>query len=53
MTDVQRAFLNADVAEEDVFVRMAPGYEIADLSGVPLVMKLKKILYGLRQSPMN
>ena len=52
MLDVQTAFLNADV-EEDVFVKMAPGYEIADKSGVPVVMKLKKSLYGLPQSPKN
>ena len=45
MLDVQTTFLNADV-EEEVFVKMAPG-------GVPLAMKLKKILYGLRQSPKN
>ena len=32
---------------------MAPGYEIADKSGVPVVMKLKKSLYGLLQSPKN
>ena len=41
MLDAQTAFLNADV-EEDVFAKMAPGHEIADESGVPLVMKLKK-----------
>ena len=50
MLDVQRTFLNAGV-EEDVFVKMAPGYETNDEAGVPLVMKLKKNLYGLRQSP--
>ena len=50
MLDVQVTFLNADV-EEDVFVKMAPGYEINDEIGVPLVMKLKKSLYGLQQSP--
>ena len=52
MLDVQTAFLNADV-EEDVFAKMAPGYETNDEAGVPLVMKLKKILYALRQSPKN
>ena len=52
MLDVQMAFLNADV-DEDVFVKMAPGYETNDEAGVPLVMKLKKSLYGLRQSPKN
>ena len=50
--DVQAAFLNADV-EEEVFVKMAPGYERSNESGVVLVMKLKKSLYGLRQSPKN
>ena len=32
---------------------MAPGYATNDKSGVPLVMQLKKRLYGLRQSPKN
>ena len=52
MLDVQTAFLNADVKEE-VFVKMAPAYERSNKSGVPLVMKLKKSLHGLRQSPKN
>ena len=52
MLDVQRAFLKADV-EEEVYLKMAPGYETCDKSGVPLVIKLKKGLYGLRQSPKN
>ena len=52
MLDVQTAFLNADV-EEEVYVKMPPGYETYDKSGVPFVIKLKKSLYGLRQSPKN
>ena len=32
---------------------MDPGYERSNKSGVPLVMKLKKSLYGPRQSPKN
>ena len=52
MQDVQKAFLNADV-EEERFVQMTPGYERSNESGVPLVMELKKSLYGLRQSPKN
>ena len=52
MLDVQTVFLNADV-EEEVFVKMAPGYERNNESGVPLVMKLKISLYGLQQSPKN
>ena len=41
--DVQTAFLNADI-EEEVNVKIAPGYETYDKSGVPCVMKLKKSL---------
>ena len=52
MLDVQTAFLNADV-EEEVFVKMDPGYERSNGSEVPLVVKLKKSLYGLRQSPKS
>lgn len=51
--DVQTAFLYADV-EEDVWVKMVPGYEAKDeATGAPLVMKLLKSLYGLKQSPKN
>ena len=32
---------------------MAPGYETNDEARVPLIMKLEKSLYGLRQSPKN
>ena len=52
MLDVQRVFLDADV-EEGVSAKMASGDEIADTCDVPLVMKLKKRLYCLRQSPTN
>lgn len=53
MEDVVTAFLQSRV-DEDVFVRQAPGYEIMGKeSGLALVMKLKKCLYGLRQSPRN
>ena len=52
MLDVQTALFNTNT-EEEVFVKMAPGYERRNESGVPLVMKLKKSLYGLRHSPRN
>ena len=51
--EVKTAFLNADDVEEKVFVKMAPGYERSNESGVPLVMKLTKSFYGLWQSPQN
>ena len=50
MLDVQTVFFNADV-QKNVFIKMAPGYERSNESGVPLVIKLYKSLYGLRQSP--
>ena len=46
------AFLNANV-EEEVYVKMAPGYEEFDKNGVLLVMRLFKSLYGLRLSPTS
>ena len=46
MLDVQTTFL-IDGVEEEVYVKIAPGYETYDKSGVPFVMKLKKSLYGL------
>ena len=51
--DVQTAFLNAEIQEE-VYVKTPSGYESLDATtGRPNVMKLKKSLYGLRQSPRN
>ena len=51
--DVQTAFLNANV-EEEAYVKMAPGYGKKDeKTGVPLVMRLRKRLHGLGQSPKN
>ena len=41
MMDVQTAFHNADV-EEEVFVKMLPGFECSNKAGVTLVMQLKK-----------
>ena len=48
--DYNTAFLNAKV-EEEVYVKMAPEYEEFNNDGVPMVMRLLKSLYGLRQSP--
>ena len=52
MLNVKAAFLNADV-EEEVYIKMAHGYETYDKSKVQFVMKLENSLYDLRQSPKN
>ena len=52
MLDVQTVLLNADV-EEDVSVKMVPGYETSDTAGIIFVIKLQTSLYGLQQSPNN
>jgi hypothetical protein len=46
--DVETAFLNASVTEV-IYLRSVPGYDI----GVGNVLRLKKSLYGLKQSPYN
>ena len=50
--DVQTAFFNAEV-DEEVFGKKVPGYERSNESEVPLIIKIKKSLYDLRQSPKN
>ena len=51
--DVPVAFLNANV-DEEVYFNMAPGYKKkGKKAGVPVVRRLRKSLYGLRQSPKN
>ena len=50
--DVKTAFLYADI-EEEVYVTTAPGFETTNMDGAQLVMKLRKSLYGLAQSPQN
>ncbi len=49
--DVQVAFLQSKI-QDDVFVKAAPGHDTNDMkTGEPMVMKLKRSLYGLSQSP--
>ena len=52
LVDVTQAFLNADI-DSTVYVKPAQG--VTDVLGVPADswLKLKKSLYGLRQSPRN
>ena len=48
--DYNTAFLNAKI-EEEVYVKMTPGYEEFNNDGVPMVVRLLKNIYGLRQIP--
>ena len=50
--DVHTVFFNADV-KENVYINMTPGYNTNSKAGVPLIMKIKKRFYGLRQSSKN
>ncbi|RVW77266.1 Retrovirus-related Pol polyprotein from transposon TNT 1-94 [Vitis vinifera] len=46
--DVKHAFLNSEL-EEEVYMDLAPGFE--KIHGGEKVCKLKRPLYGLKQSP--
>jgi len=47
--DVQQAYLQADITET-LFMRMPPGLPSRDADGNPLLVQLKKGLYGLKQA---
>ena len=50
--DIKIAYLNAPI-EEDVVIKQPEGFELLDENGKPFVCKLKKNLYGLKQSGRN
>ena len=50
--DVKSAYLNAPI-DVEIYVQQPQGYEIKDKDGNPLVWKLNKSLYGLKQSGRN
>ena len=50
--DITAAFVHADI-EEDVFIHQPRGFKVDMNNGFEYVLKLKKSLYGLRQSPRN
>ena len=50
--DIKTAYLNADI-EEEIFMQQPEGFEKFDKHGNPIICKLRKILYGLKQSGRN
>ena len=50
--DVETAYLQSDL-EEKVYVKQPPGYEQYGPNGEELVCRLRKSLYGLKQSGRN
>ena len=50
--DVKSAYLNAPI-DKEIFVEQPQGYEIKGKNNETLVWKLKKSLYGLKQSGRN
>ena len=50
--DIKTAYLNADI-EEEIFMQQPEGFEKFDKQGNPLICKLRKSLYGLKQSGRN
>ena len=51
--DVKSAFVHAELNDYDIFIHPPKGYETFDSEGNPLVWRLHKSLYGLKQSGRN
>ena len=47
--DIRQAYLQAPL-NEDIYMRVPPGLPALDATGSPLVVKLRRSLYGLRQA---
>jgi hypothetical protein len=50
--DVKGAYLNAPI-DKEIYVQQPPGYEFTHESGAHFTCRLKKSLYGLKQSGRN
>ena len=52
--DVRTAYLNATLEDGlDLWMKQPRGFEVCDSSGKPMVCKLVKSIYGLKQSGRN
>ena len=49
--DVVTAFLNAELTDAEVYMRQPDGYIKYDEDGTPLVCKLQRAIYGIKQAP--
>lgn len=49
--DVVTAFLNAELTDAEVYMRQPEGYIKYDSDGSPLVCKLRRAIYGIKQAP--
>ena len=49
--DVITAFLNAEITDAEVYMRQPEGYIKYDSDGTPLVCKLQRAIYGIKQAP--
>ena len=47
--DIRQAFLQGEL-HEDIYMRVPPGHPSRDAHGNPVVLKLNKSLYGLKQA---
>ena len=51
--DFSQAFTQVELsADEEIYIQVPRGFESEDDSGEPMVLKLKKSLYGLVQAPL-
>ena len=50
--DIKTAYLNAEI-EDEILMQQPEGFEKFDKQGNPLICKLRKSLYGLKQSGRN
>ena len=50
--DVKSAYLHAQI-DSDIYIFQSKGYEVLNEKGKPMILKLNKSFYGLKQSGRN